>query len=236
MANSYRLILQSGTAMGTEFPLEKSEIILGRDLGNDVVINDPEVSRRHLRLVMDGATFRLEDLGSTNGTFVHGQRLSSPILLRPGEIITLGEKVVLRYEVTSSSDPNATVVAQRAQLDSTSAAVRQAAPTPAAAAQPVIPPASQVIPPSAQNYPLPPRPQPTYQPVQAAPAYPPMAANIPVQVAAPKKKSKLVLVLIIVAAVILVFCVIPAIIVDATNSYCALAPGIMNSLFGQVCP
>ena len=39
---AFKLILKSGTGIGTEYPLEKTEIFLGRDLSNDIVINDPE--------------------------------------------------------------------------------------------------------------------------------------------------------------------------------------------------
>lgn len=228
MASTYRLIMQSGTSMGTEYPLEKTELILGRDMGNDLVINDPEVSRRHLRLVLEGIAYRIEDLGSTNGTFIHGQRLSAPVILKPGDIITLGEKVVMRYEV-SSPDPNATVVAQRGVNQGTQAAVLRPIAPPQAAPPAAPVPAAPIpsAPPPAQNY----------RPVPAAPAYPPGNMNMPgMAPAAPKKMSKGVLILIIIVGIVLLFCVIPAIIVDATNSYCSLTPGIMNMLFTGACP
>lgn len=218
MASTYRLILQSGTSMGTEYPLEKTELILGRDMGNDLVINDPEVSRRHLRFVLEGVTYRIEDLGSTNGTFIHGQRLSAPVILRPGDIITLGEKVVLRYEV-ATSDPNATVAVQRGMNQGTQAAVQR----------PAAPPPSAPIP--ATPIPAAPPPAQSYQPITAAPVYqsgmPPVAA---------KKKSKGLIILLVIVGIIVLFCVIPFIIVDLTNSYCSLAPGIMNMLFTGACP
>ena len=99
MSTQYKLILQSGVGAGTEYPLEKTDLILGRDLSNDIVVNAPEVSRRHARLILEEGGYILEDLGSTNGTFIRGQRLGAPLVLRPGETITIGEKVVLKYEV-----------------------------------------------------------------------------------------------------------------------------------------
>jgi len=112
MAPSYRLVLRSGKAEGTTFALEKNEIFLGRDAANDISINDPEISRRHVRIFLQGPNYIIEDLGSTNGTSVNGQRLMGPYLLHPGEMITFGEHVNLLYEMVPSGD--ATVVSSGA--------------------------------------------------------------------------------------------------------------------------
>jgi pSer/pThr/pTyr-binding forkhead associated (FHA) protein len=256
MGSTYRLILQSGPSAGTEYPLEKTEMILGRDISNDLVINDPEVSRRHLKLTLDGSTYRIEDLGSTNGTFIRGQRLAAPVLLRPGEIITLGEKVVLRFE-TFTSDPNATVAVQRGANQGTSPAARvPVAPSVLVAQAPIYQPApsapTPVAPPPAQYYqpvpqapvsmtpPINQQPAPYYQSISATPVYP--AANIPLQPATPKKSNKGLIILLVIVGIIVLFIVIPAIIIDSTNSYCTVIPGITNLItklfFGGVvaCP
>lgn len=227
MANVYKLIIQSGTGTGTEFPLEKSELFLGRDLTSDLVINDAEVSRRHLRLVMDGATYRIEDLGSTNGTFIHGQRLSSPALLKPGEVITLGEKIVLRFEVTST-DPNATVVVQRASVPPVQQEQRPV-PPPAAMQPPMAPPvvpAPVFSPPPAQVAPS----------ISAAPAYQQPRVQVPPPAASPKKKTSALVIILIIVGIMVLFCVVPWIIIDLTNSYCSLFPGILNMLMTNACP
>lgn len=230
---SFRLILLTGLGAGTEYPLEKSELFLGRDLSNDIVINDPEVSRRHARLLVSGLTYTLEDLGSTNGTFVRGQRLGTPITLIPGEVITIGEKVTLKFE-PFQVDPNATVAAYRVP------AAAAPAPAPAPAYTPPQQPAPVYRPPQPQPaapvY-TPPQPAaPVYQPVQpAAPVYAPVS---PVnQVPAPaKKKRGWLIALIIVLGIILLFCVIPTIIIDVTNSWCAAMPGILNMVQPGACP
>lgn len=227
MANVYKLIIHSGTGAGTEFPLEKSELFLGRDLTSDLVINDAEVSRRHLRLVMDGATYRIEDLGSTNGTFIHGQRLSSPALLKPGEVITLGEKIILRFEVTST-DPDATVVVQRAAIPPVQQ-VQRSVPPPAAVQPPMAPPvvpAPVYSPPPAQVAPS----------ISAAPAYQQPRAQVPPPAAAPKKKTSALVIILIIVGIMVLFCVVPWIIIDLTNSYCSLFPGILNMLITNACP
>jgi hypothetical protein len=106
---TFQLVMRSGPTPGKEVPLEKDEIYIGRDVGNDVVINDPEVSRRHARLTQQSGSYLIEDLGSTNGTFINGQRLTRPHLLRAGEMIMFGENVGLVFEMTQF-DADATMV------------------------------------------------------------------------------------------------------------------------------
>jgi predicted component of type VI protein secretion system len=109
MQSNFRMVMRAGPSVGKIYPLEKSEIFVGRDLSNDIVINDPEISRRHARLFMQGNSYVLEDLGSTNGTFVNGQRLMGPSILRPGDSITFGERMSLVFE-SADYDQDATVV------------------------------------------------------------------------------------------------------------------------------
>jgi hypothetical protein len=79
----FHLIMRSGPEPGKAYELTNSEIYIGRDIHNDVVINDAEVSRKHARMEIQAGGYVLEDLGSTNGTFVNGQRLMGPHVLRP---------------------------------------------------------------------------------------------------------------------------------------------------------
>ena len=107
-APSFQFTMRTGPAPGKVFALTQAEIGIGRDVSNDFIINDVEVSRRHARMVLQGTQYVLEDLGSTNGTFVNGQRLAAPHVLRPGDIVLLGENVTLVFEEVQF-DPNATV-------------------------------------------------------------------------------------------------------------------------------
>ncbi len=108
-SQAYQLIMRTGPTPGKVFELTKTEIFLGRDPHNDIVISDSEVSRKHARLVLQAGGYVLEDLGSTNGTYVNGQRLMGPHVLRPGEVIMLGENVSLAFEI--GYDVGATVAA-----------------------------------------------------------------------------------------------------------------------------
>ena len=97
---SFRLIVRRGPQPNQIYELNKDIITLGRDITNDIVINDPEVSRHHCRLTRGGGGYTMEDLGSTNGTFVNGQRLTGARPLSGGDMIGLGETVTLSYEST----------------------------------------------------------------------------------------------------------------------------------------
>jgi pSer/pThr/pTyr-binding forkhead associated (FHA) protein len=113
MASHFQLIMRSGPTPGAAFTLEGDQITVGRDSTNEIVINDAEVSRRHARLTFQGGKYVLEDLGSTNGTFVNGQRLAGPRVLKSGEVVSFGEQIVLVFESTNL-DAGATMVSPRA--------------------------------------------------------------------------------------------------------------------------
>ncbi|KAF0106052.1 MAG: hypothetical protein FD146_2835 [Anaerolineaceae bacterium] len=132
----FRFVMRSGPTVGRTFPLEGEEISIGRDTSNKISINDAEISRKHARLLWKGEGYLLEDFGSTNGSFVNGQRLSGSIPLKVGDLVALGENVVLMVE--AEYDPDATRLSAR-----TGKAVK-VAPVPAAAPAPVPAYAGQV--------------------------------------------------------------------------------------------
>lgn len=110
MTAQYQLVMHSGPTPGKTFPLEGDLITIGREADNGIVINDAEVSRKHTQFVFQGGKFILTDLGSTNGTFVDGQRLTGQHILQPGEVISLGEQINLLFESIAQVDPNATML------------------------------------------------------------------------------------------------------------------------------
>jgi FHA domain len=112
MPGQFQLTMRSGPNPGTVYALDSDQISIGRDSSNDISVNDAEVSRRHARLTFQGGKYVLEDMGSTNGTFVNGQRLTGPRVLKSGEVISLGEQIVFVYEAVNS-DPGATMVSPR---------------------------------------------------------------------------------------------------------------------------
>ena len=97
--DNLRLVVRRGPQPNQAFEVSKDVTTLGRDISNDIVVNDRETSRNHLRLMRSGDTLTIEDLGSTNGTFVNGKRVSGVTPLQNGDMIGLGETVTLALEV-----------------------------------------------------------------------------------------------------------------------------------------
>lgn len=84
------------------FPLTDGEHIAGRDAECSLVIDGTTVSRRHARITLAHRAATIEDLDSTNGTYVNGTRISAPTRLAPGDEFALGSEV-LRVRLRSSS-------------------------------------------------------------------------------------------------------------------------------------
>jgi hypothetical protein len=88
------LIIHEGAGAGSEHPVEDG-LILGRDRGAaDLVIEDPGVSWHHARVFSDEGALIVEDLGSSNGTYVNGERISGPVEVAPGDEVQLGDTVI----------------------------------------------------------------------------------------------------------------------------------------------
>jgi predicted component of type VI protein secretion system len=105
------LVMSQGPQPGQTFMLDRDWLTLGRDPSNDIVINDPQVSRQHARITRQGQMVVIEDLGSTNGSFANGVRLTGPHVLSNGDVIGLGDGVTLTYyEVGITADIAETVV------------------------------------------------------------------------------------------------------------------------------
>lgn len=100
-ASSFRLIMRTGPDPGTVVDLDKDVMVFGRDTAVDIVLGDSEVSRKHARITRSPGGYVLEDLNSTNGTFVNGERLVSPHVLSPGDLIGVGENVTMTFDVVS---------------------------------------------------------------------------------------------------------------------------------------
>lgn len=92
----YTLVLTSETPPKT-FPLTQAYVHIGRSQQNDIVIENPHISRIHARLIRQKDVYILEDLNSTNGTFLNGRRIMHPVVLQPGDRIRLGPEVELQF-------------------------------------------------------------------------------------------------------------------------------------------
>jgi hypothetical protein len=99
------LKIVSGAGAGTQIPLQGDFIVGRAEQGIGALAGDSEISRRHARFHPTAyGQVILEDLGSTNGTHVNGQRLGGPHVLAPGDQITLG-KTILQFDGSAQAQP-----------------------------------------------------------------------------------------------------------------------------------
>jgi diguanylate cyclase (GGDEF)-like protein len=98
------LTVLSGINAGQVFALDGTEHVIGRGTEADIWVEDGGVSRRHARVTCrsDGRYF-IEDVGSTNGTFIGSQRVDISEI-RPGDRIQVGPHVVLRFAITDDAE------------------------------------------------------------------------------------------------------------------------------------
>jgi predicted component of type VI protein secretion system len=192
-SRAFKLTIRQGPKPNQVFDLDQDVLSLGREAGNDLVVEDPQISRRHARLTRQGHSYLLEDLGSTNGTFVNGSRVSTPVLLANGDLIGLADTVVLAVQIPAAFDADDTFVGHATDADATS--VTQGPPPTQPFAPPVVaakPAARPVAKPQPQALPayMPPAPPP---PAAYPPAsYPPVAAPIQVAPAADNRSMILI--------------------------------------------
>ena len=83
--------------MGKSFVLNKPEITIGRDKPSNIRINDPLISKKHCRIILNNdGHFQIEDLGSTNSTYLNGKILKKATIMSYGDRIIIGD-TILRF-------------------------------------------------------------------------------------------------------------------------------------------
>lgn len=198
----YQLIVRKGPKVGEKFLLETLSLTAGRDPVSDIILNDPEVSRQHARFTQTDSGYQVQDLGSTNGTFVNGQRLESePMDLQPGYTVSMGSGITLLYEEVPTGDALAATMIDQSGLGSMSGEDEGVGDLPDFEDEPKIPsdwepdPSPPFTPEPAKMPPLPPVSRPT--------SAPPLVPTIDEDEAAKKKRRNMI---IAVTAVILLLC------------------------------
>ena len=85
------LVVTAGPLTGTKITLGEQPILIGRADDSTLVLTDDFASSRHARLINRGGQWYVEDLGSTNGTYLDQQRVQGPLLVQPGQPIRIGQ-------------------------------------------------------------------------------------------------------------------------------------------------
>ena len=88
-----RLVITEGPNTGREIPLGGREVHIGRAPNSDLVISDEYTSTQHAKLVLMNDEWLVQDLNSTNGTFLSGQRIGTPAVVKLNTPIRIGKTV-----------------------------------------------------------------------------------------------------------------------------------------------
>lgn len=93
-----RLVVVNGSNAGEEYGLTGKELIIGRDEGSDIKIDDLTVSHNHALLRLRGNKVTIEDLRSLNGTKLNGKVVSKAVAISSGDVIAVGAVKLLIEE------------------------------------------------------------------------------------------------------------------------------------------
>ncbi len=93
-----------------EYPLSKPEVFVGRAEQNDIVIGKELLSRRHAKFSYSADAWMIEDLGSTNGTYINNRQVRAPTAVKAGDVIKFGREV---YYLIDPDDAEQTIMASR---------------------------------------------------------------------------------------------------------------------------
>jgi pSer/pThr/pTyr-binding forkhead associated (FHA) protein len=85
-----RLVITSGAKAGAEFPLGRDEITIGRSSDSAIIIRDDYTSTHHARIMLWNGRWMIQDLDSTNGTFLNGSRVTVPTPIPLGATVKVG--------------------------------------------------------------------------------------------------------------------------------------------------
>lgn len=96
---NFFLTVITGLSVGAGAPVDTTPVHVGRGFGNELVVDDDRVSRRHARITTTDDGALLEDLGSRNGTALNGERITSPAPLKVGDEITVGQTQLALVEL-----------------------------------------------------------------------------------------------------------------------------------------
>jgi pSer/pThr/pTyr-binding forkhead associated (FHA) protein len=101
---SQTLVFTHGPLAGKRLSIKRDEITLGRRSTNDIVLNDPMVSRLHAIVVRRSGSLLVEDLGSHNGTYVNGERVMFLRQLQHGDLLQIGASRALYEDASVHTD------------------------------------------------------------------------------------------------------------------------------------
>lgn len=93
-----RLLVLTSSESSVVFPIKQGKSLIGRDIANDIVINDEQISKFHAAVLFEKNEIWIQDLQSKNGVYVNGQKIIKSQLLHNGSLVKLGA-TILKFEM-----------------------------------------------------------------------------------------------------------------------------------------
>src|SRR5215467_5253028 len=103
----FTILIQEKGGEQRRMVFNKPEVTIGRVQGNDIVLPKGNVSKRHARIVLKDGKFIIVDLKSTNGTYVNGRKITSPLVVKDSDKIYIGDFIVGVDESVSGAESEA---------------------------------------------------------------------------------------------------------------------------------
>ena len=100
----YLLICVQGLEVGKPVELGDAEVFVGRTPNNGIVLAHSQISRKHAQILWVNGHHTIEDLGSANGTFIGGIRVTTRTRLNPGDIVQFGSTFAFRYSIMDETE------------------------------------------------------------------------------------------------------------------------------------
>ena len=117
LVHRFELVVVGGADAGRRVPLRRGEVIVGRDEASDLHLADADVSRRHLHLSIGDSEVHATDLGSTNGTDIDSRPAEGTVILRPGQILAVGNTLLTVRDIGAAPRASANVSIRDGHVD-----------------------------------------------------------------------------------------------------------------------
>jgi ABC-type multidrug transport system ATPase subunit/pSer/pThr/pTyr-binding forkhead associated (FHA) protein len=124
-----KLVVVEGPEPRREYGLVQATTLIGREPDLHIVLAAPGISRRHARVIRRGDEYLLEDTGSSNGTFINGERITDAVPLRSGDNVSFGRLVTMQF-LGPAGDATEVRVLPEEQLASPPTAIEEPSPRP----------------------------------------------------------------------------------------------------------
>ncbi len=215
-----KLIFRAGIQAGKEFPLADEDITIGRVLENNIVLDDVQISRNHMKIFQKDGDLFIEDMKSTNGTILNGKVLKKAQKLKNGDMVTLGENNIFEVQLGSAEDAAEVKKAEPAKRKFMKFGKSDKRPKEV-----------EELLENAQEKPK----APSVEEMEAEPAEKPTKEPAK-KLSITEKYPTWVIILFIAICFIIVFCIIPWVVIEVADLWCTLFSGLFNSISPGVCP